>query len=85
MPSSAWASEPTAAIDVRPMGEADPETKTEVDFMILDYLVCLAVARILPAAENTKEGPEDDVDWQVDSVRGKSRKTLTCPHTLTRS
>lgn len=55
--------------------QADPELRTDVDFMILDYLVCLAVERIIAAAEAPSSNPalEEEVNWMVEPVRGQSR------------
>lgn len=58
----------------RPNGvvlEADPETKADVDFMILDYLASLAAERILCPEDNSSLETKEEVDWQVDTVRGE--------------
>lgn len=55
---------------------ASPDTQMEVDFMILDYLACLAIHNVLMAIERQTTrcelAEEDcDVDWEVDAVNGK--------------
>lgn len=51
--------------------EADPDTKTDVDFMILDYLASIAAERILRPVDNSNPDTEQEIDWLVDSVRGE--------------
>lgn len=54
--------------------QADPELRAEVDFMILDYLACLAIERTLSAAEDSTRGSAqgDEVNWMVEPVQGES-------------
>jgi len=75
---SARVSGPTAHPKVSEM-KADHETKADVDWMILDYLTCLAInqtlsiEKISQSSENLENpvNPEE-VDWLVDAVGGKS-------------
>lgn len=46
--------------------EADSKTRADVDCMMLDYLVCIAIDALLSQPRR----PEQDVNWLVDSVRG---------------
>jgi hypothetical protein len=52
------------------MAEQTPNVRAEVDLMILDYLVCLAISRLLAMVGN----PDicADVEWLVESVESKS-------------
>ncbi|KAJ5114591.1 hypothetical protein NUU61_000350 [Penicillium alfredii] len=43
--------------------EADPDTQVEVDFMIRDYLACIAIDGVLT------DHPGHDVDWLVHSIQ----------------
>lgn len=51
--------------------EADPETKADVDFMILDYLASIAAERVLCSADNPSLETKEEADWLIDSVRGE--------------
>ncbi|KAJ5256552.1 hypothetical protein N7478_012656 [Penicillium angulare] len=69
-----WASPPKDQTTPAPM-HANPDTKSDVDSIILDYLVCLAIDSIFVAIENLAQNDshrndDDDVSWQVDTVRG---------------
>ncbi|KAJ5306647.1 hypothetical protein PENANT_c003G09149 [Penicillium antarcticum] len=48
------------------MAERTPNIRAEVDLMILDYLVCLAVSRLLAVVGNSHMF--SDVEWLVQSV-----------------
>ena len=50
--------------------EAHPDTQAEVDFIILDYLACLAIDEVLAVGQGQIQ--DDGVDWRVDSVTGES-------------
>ncbi|KAJ5937476.1 hypothetical protein N7454_004776 [Penicillium verhagenii] len=55
------------------MMHALSDTQVEVDFMILDYLTCLAIESILVAIGRRTQGQdieEDALNWQVDSLKG---------------
>lgn len=54
--------------------QPDPDLRSDVDFMILDYLACLAIERTLAAAEGPSPNPalEDEVNWMVEPVKGSS-------------
>ncbi|KAJ5726481.1 uncharacterized protein N7483_007838 [Penicillium malachiteum] len=59
---------------------ADPETRLDVDCMILDYLGCRAIYETLALIEKQLRNEdytqdEEEVNWQVDTVRGKERWT----------
>lgn len=52
-----------------------PETHVDVDFMILDYLACLAIDSTLVAIGRQTQGraiEADELNWQIDSLQGKS-------------
>lgn len=51
--------------------EADPDTKADVDLMVLDYLVSIAIDRILCAIDKRSRETTEEVDWLVDTVRGE--------------
>ena len=61
--------------------EADPSTKAEVDSMILDYLVCLAIDQTLSAirSHDQDQESEGDLDWLVETIGGK--KGIETSHT----
>lgn len=50
----------------------DPDLRSDVDFMILDYLACLAIERTIAAADapNPNSALEDEVNWMVEPVKG---------------
>lgn len=52
--------------------QPDPDLRADVDFMVLDYLACLAIERALAAAEvpSPNTGLEDEVNWMVEPVKG---------------
>ncbi|KAJ5633024.1 hypothetical protein N7490_009363 [Penicillium lividum] len=53
--------------------DAHSDTHVDVDFMIMDYLACLAINSILLASRRQTQGidtQEDDLDWQVESLEG---------------
>ncbi|KAJ5083143.1 hypothetical protein N7456_012570 [Penicillium angulare] len=69
-----WASPPKDQTTPAPM-HANPDTKSDVDSIILDYLVCLAIDSIFGSIEKLAQNEshrddDDDVTWQVDTVRG---------------
>jgi len=52
-----------------------PETHVDVDFMIVDYLACLAIDSTLVAIGRQSQGlaiEVDDLNWQIDALKGKS-------------
>jgi hypothetical protein len=51
------------------MAETTLNVRADVDLMILDYLVCLAVSRLLTMVGNLEICP--DVESLVESVEGK--------------
>ncbi|KAJ5819669.1 hypothetical protein N7474_005260 [Penicillium riverlandense] len=55
--------------------EADSKTRADVDCMMLDYMVCIAIDALLSQPHR----PEQDVNWLVDSVRALESTTLTQP------
>ncbi|CAL5866629.1 uncharacterized protein PFLUO_LOCUS838 [Penicillium psychrofluorescens] len=55
--------------------EADSKTRADVDCMMLDYLVCIAIDALLSQPRR----PEQDVNWLVDSVRALESTILTQP------
>ncbi|KAJ5885320.1 hypothetical protein N7495_009830 [Penicillium taxi] len=57
--------EPDAVTDLDEAACADPDTQADVDFMILDYLTCIAVSSIFSKNDLEK------LDWTVDIVRGR--------------
>ncbi|KAJ6032399.1 hypothetical protein N7540_003131 [Penicillium herquei] len=77
MPSAwpAWVLEdPSLAPEPRDMS-ADPETRLDVDCMILDYLGCRATYETLALIEKQLRNEdytqdEEEVNWQVEAVRG---------------
>ena len=54
--------------------QPDPDLRGDVDFMILDYLACLAIERTIAAADVPNPTPalEDEVNWMVEPVKGLS-------------
>lgn len=56
--------------------EADPDTKADVDLMILDYLVSIAIDRTLCAVDKPSREITEEVDWLVDTVRGEPPRQL---------
>ncbi|KAJ5537926.1 hypothetical protein N7494_007405 [Penicillium frequentans] len=51
-----------------------PETHVDVDFMIVDYLACLAIDSTLVAIGRQTQGrarEADELNWQIDSLQGK--------------
>jgi hypothetical protein len=52
--------------------QPDPDLRADVDFMVLDYLACLAIEKALAAAEAPSPNPvlEDEVNWMVEPVKG---------------
>lgn len=65
--SSAWASEP----DAHGRATANADTQAEVDVMILDYLVCLAIDSSLSAAESQATALSEEAEWQAQTIGGK--------------
>lgn len=58
----------------RPNGlalEADPDTKADVDLMILDYLATITAAKILHSADTPSRETKEEIAWLLDSVRGE--------------
>lgn len=51
-------------------------TQLDVDAMILDYLVCMAIHQILSP---TDQYPDNEIDWLVDSVQCKPAKKTKPP------
>lgn len=56
---------------------AQQDTKSDVDSIILDYLICLAIDSVFEAIKKQiqNEGrltEVDDAKWQVDTVKGQS-------------
>ncbi|KAJ6111602.1 hypothetical protein N7523_007663 [Penicillium sp. IBT 18751x] len=53
--------------------EANPQTKAEVDRMILDYLTCIAINQTLSIAESANEranvNESEEADWLIDAVK----------------
>ncbi|KAJ5798217.1 uncharacterized protein N7503_007513 [Penicillium pulvis] len=50
-----------------------PETHVDVDFMIVDYLACLAIDSTLVAIGRQTQGraiEADELNWQIDSLQG---------------
>ncbi|PYH63927.1 uncharacterized protein BO88DRAFT_491891 [Aspergillus vadensis CBS 113365] len=49
---------------------ADPDTQVEVDLMILDYLLCMAIGQVLDPGkgEEAQHAPEDDTSWCLDTI-----------------
>lgn len=56
--------------------EADPDTKADVDLMILDYLVSIAIDRTLCALDKPSREVTEEVDWLVDTARGEPPRQL---------
>ena len=50
---------------------ADADTQAEVDVMILDYLVCLAIDSSL-SAESQATALSEEAEWQAQAIAGKS-------------
>lgn len=44
---------------------ADPDTQAEVDLMILDYLLCMAIHQVLDSGNGKFE---DDTSWSLDTI-----------------
>ncbi|GLB10648.1 hypothetical protein AtubIFM57258_007057 [Aspergillus tubingensis] len=44
---------------------ADPDTQAEVDLMILDYLLCMAIDQVLDSGNGKVE---DDTSWSLDTI-----------------
>lgn len=52
-----------------------PETHVDVDFMILDYLACLAIDNTLAAIGRQTQSlaiEADELNWQIESLKGES-------------
>lgn len=52
---------------------ADPDTQTDVNLLILDYLLCLAIEAVLSKRISEREGHQSqwDAGWLVNSVNSK--------------
>jgi hypothetical protein len=53
--------------------EDDFDVPAEVNFLMLDYLICLAIERTLDAAKVLNPSPalQDEVNWTVDPVKSQ--------------
>lgn len=53
--------------------KADPDIQTDVDILILDYLLCTTIETILSRRIAEREGDQRqwDIDWQMNSVNSK--------------
>lgn len=51
--------------------EANPEIEEEVETMILDYLVCLAIDQTLSRGRSEHQELEEDIDWLVRPIGGR--------------
>lgn len=60
---------------------ADPELHEDVNSLILDYLVCLAIEQTLSAADDIRDPIKaEEADWLVQSLKGKSISSDIKPH-----
>lgn len=50
--------------------EARPDTRTEVDALILDYLTCHAIERVLASTSGNDAESDEALDWLVQPVQG---------------
>ena len=55
--------------------QANPVTQTEVDILILDYLLCIAIDTVLHgrAAKQQDQAESRGADWVLNSVHSKSK------------
>jgi len=59
-------------LDLSRSPRVDPELQADVDCLILDYLVCLAIEQTFSAAETPlDENKAEEADWLVASLNGK--------------
>lgn len=60
---------------------ADPDTQTDVNLLILDYLLCLAIEAVLSKRISEREGHQSqwDAGWLVNSVNSKLPACLQGP------
>ncbi|KAJ5639852.1 uncharacterized protein N7484_007714 [Penicillium longicatenatum] len=66
---------PPYDLNARDTMQALPETHVDVDFMIVDYLACLAIDSTLVAIGRQTQDlavEHDELNWQIDSLNGKS-------------
>lgn len=49
---------------------ADPDTQVEVDLMILDYLLCMAIDQVLSPGNGgeTQYAHECDISWSLKTI-----------------
>ncbi|KAJ6115134.1 hypothetical protein N7486_000912 [Penicillium sp. IBT 16267x] len=60
---------------------AIPETHVDVDFMIMDYLACLAIDSTIVAIGRQTQGltiEADELNWQIDSLKGNRQRRIPC-------
>ncbi|KJK67647.1 hypothetical protein P875_00109117 [Aspergillus parasiticus SU-1] len=59
--------------------EADSDTQSDVDLLILDYLLCTSIYGLVYAnAVEAEQANECDFDWHTNAVHGMSHESLTC-------
>lgn len=59
-------------LDLSGSPRVDPELQSDVDCLILDYLVCLAIEQTFSAAETPLDkNKAEEADWLVASLNGK--------------
>lgn len=49
---------------------AQPDTEAEVNALILDYLTCLAIDRVLSFTMHRSSETSESLDWMVRPVQG---------------
>ncbi|KAJ5692074.1 hypothetical protein N7462_001497 [Penicillium macrosclerotiorum] len=52
-----------------PPAQVDPDLQAEIDYMILDYLACFAINRILNSPVSRSQAGDEELNWQVESVQ----------------
>jgi hypothetical protein len=61
---------------------ADPDLHEDVNCLILDYLVCLAIEQTLSAADDIRDPVKaEEADWLVQSLKGESMSSDIKPPT----
>lgn len=59
--------------------EADSDTQSDVDLLILDYLLCTSIyGLVYVSGVEAEQANECDLDWHLDAVHGMFHESLTC-------
>ena len=65
------------------LNKADPDTQTDIDIMILDYLLCIAIETALSGRIAERQGHQFqwDNDWCINSINSELNPPSTMQST----